>query len=296
MSSFQDSFREELHYFGQYYERVISTLYGGESDLHKVCRYVLKTEGKKVRPLLCLLTAKGFQEDHAAALPAAAALEFVHTYSLVHDDLPAMDNDSLRRGQPTAHIKFNEALAILAGDALLSDSFRLLSDQTLWPPDVDQIHCQSLVRELALHAGGQGMVAGQALDLHYERNQKNPDLKVLETIHQQKTGELMGAAMSMGALSCGQNTDIAKQLFEVGLELGHIFQLVDDLLDDLPGTGKSQGKDKSTGKLTYLSYFDRTTCENMARDRTEAVLSQLRALEADRELLLLTEMLCNRSS
>lgn len=291
MSKIDASYREEYQAFTSFFDSVIDRLYSNDNPVSEVCKYVLSGKGKRIRPLLCLLTHSSFKSDLRAALPSAAALEFIHTYSLVHDDLPAMDDDDLRRGQPTAHKKFNEAYAILAGDGILADAFRVLADDDF--SGLDANIKMKLVQTLAKHAGSFGMVAGQAWDLHFE-NKAGKDLESLERIHRLKTGHLMGASMAMGAISAGASDKISDQYFSIGIDLGLVFQLIDDLLDDMPDTGKSQGKDKEMGKLTYLSFYSREKCESIAQEMTDDVFKRLESIEASPKLLELCQLLCQR--
>src|SRR5690606_26226298 len=152
--------------------------------------------------------------------------------------------DDLRRGRPTAHKKFNEAYAILAGDGILADAFRILTDPAFTP--LAPKTTVELVQTLAKLSGSSGMVAGQACDLHFESVQ-HTGIETLENIHRLKTGQLMGASMALGAISAGTSTAISEKYFSIGVDLGLVFQIVDDLLDDRPGTGKSQGKDRESG-------------------------------------------------
>jgi geranylgeranyl diphosphate synthase, type II len=221
--------------------------------LREAMAYSLLAPGKRLRPLLVLLAAEASGGDVTPALPAAAAVEFVHAYSLIHDDLPAMDDDDLRRGRPTCHKQFGEALAILAGDALLTLAFQVIADG--YPPATAAACC----RELARGAGAAGMVGGQVEDLAWE-NQPSGALADLERIHSHKTGALFRACLRMGAFVAqgerpdGPNPDLLERLDDFGRAFGLAFQITDDLLD-VHGVseqiGKRVGKDAGRGKLTY---------------------------------------------
>lgn len=213
--------------------------------------YVLSGGGKRLRPALLFLCAEvnpDHFKDQNLLLPAAFALEAIHTYSLVHDDLPAMDNDDLRRGRPTCHVAFSEWEAILAGDALNTLAF-----ETLASLDAAAELRLDLIRMLAGSAGHQGMVAGQALDLFYEKNHLSPTEELLYRIHRKKTGALFAAAAGMGALFRACPEGQVSQFFSIGMQLGQLFQWVDDLLDATSTSedlGKTIGKDAKAGKLS----------------------------------------------
>ena len=220
--------------------------------LHQAMRYAVLGGGKHVRPLLVYAAGEVTAADCEALDRAALAVEYVHAYSLVHDDLPCMDNDVLRRGQPTVHVAFNEATAMLAGDALQAEAFKVLADGAL-----PASQTASLMRELAHAAGTQGMCGGQAIDLSVVGRQITP--AELERMHRMKTGALLKAAVLMGALS-GQSallTECTREaLTRYGDAMGLAFQVVDDILDVEGSTadlGKTAGKDAAQSKPTYVS-------------------------------------------
>jgi geranylgeranyl diphosphate synthase type II len=218
------------------------------AKLAEAIRYALLAPGKRMRPILTLLAAEACGASHEAAMPAACAVEMVHTYSLVHDDLPAMDDDDLRRGQATCHKKFGEGLAILAGDALLTLAFETVA-QNIRPAEVAAVCCV----ELAGAAGARGMVGGQADDLSAGQTAGGA-LGVLESIHRRKTGAMFRAAMRMGGVVGGASPAALESLDEFGACLGLSFQIVDDLLDvsgDSAEVGKRVQKDADRGKLTF---------------------------------------------
>jgi geranylgeranyl diphosphate synthase type II len=221
------------------------------TQLTEAMRYSLLLGGKRVRPMLCLATAKALGTSAQLALHAACALEFIHAYSLVHDDLPAMDNDALRRGQPTCHIAFDEATAILTGDALQSSAFHLLTLSDLNQPDSIKL---ALVNELASAGGALGMVLGQAIDLSAVGNALS--LETLEQMHQHKTGKLIEASVSMGAICASADQATMQALRNYAKALGLAFQVQDDILDvtgDTATIGKSAGADIALNKPTYVS-------------------------------------------
>jgi geranylgeranyl diphosphate synthase type II len=241
-------------------------------------RHSLFAGGKRIRPVLCLAAAEacgGRQED---ALFAACALEMVHTYSLIHDDLPAMDDDDVRRGRPTCHKAFDEATAILAGDALLTLSFEVLAH----PAEAGGIAPAArmrLVRELALAAGWRGMVGGQQVDMESEGGE--PDFPTLEYIHTRKTGALIRASVLMGGLCAGASRGDLRALGAFGGKLGLAFQLVDDVLDLTATTeelGKDAGSDLRKGKMTWPALFGLADSRERARELVEEAKSALAPL------------------
>ncbi|MBY6034156.1 (2E,6E)-farnesyl diphosphate synthase [Marinobacter daepoensis] len=217
--------------------------------LRDTMRYSVLGGGKRVRPALCLAAAKAMGVNEKTALSPACALELIHAYSLVHDDLPAMDDDDLRRGRPTAHIAFDEASAILAGDALQSLAFSLLSEA----PDLTDRQRVVMVSELARASGHEGMVGGQAIDLESVGQQLN--VEQLETMHRHKTGALIEASVRLGALTAENVTERQlSDLSDYASALGLAFQVQDDLLDiegDTQTIGKRQGSDAAKEKPTY---------------------------------------------
>ena len=220
---------------------------GCPSHLAEAIRYALLAPGKRLRPQLVLSAAEACGGDVNGALPAAVAVEMVHAYSLVHDDLPAMDNDDLRRGRPTCHRQFDEATAILAGDALLTRAFEVLARE-IQPSERTAACCAELARAV----GATGMVGGQADDLAAEFRQIG--LARLQSIHRRKTGALFGASLQLGAIVADADADRRQRLAVYGDNLGHAFQIVDDLLDvagEENRVGKRVGKDKDRGKVTY---------------------------------------------
>ncbi|MEZ5065145.1 MAG: polyprenyl synthetase family protein [bacterium] len=225
----------------------VPKLEGPLGRLHESMRYSLLAGGKRLRPAICFAAceaAGGAPED---ALPAAVALELIHTYSLVHDDLPCMDDDDLRRGRPTNHVVFGEALAVLAGDGLLTRAFGVLAEAGF--PPARRIE---MVAVLAEAAGSRGMVGGQALDLAAEGTEV--DLPTLQYIHTHKTGALFVASCRLGGIAAGAGETERAGLDRFGERIGLAFQIVDDVLDETSTPeqlGKGTGKDQSRGKATY---------------------------------------------
>jgi geranylgeranyl diphosphate synthase type II len=255
----------------------------GPARIHEAMRYSLQAGGKRLRPVLALSTAALFRPT-ASALPAAIALECIHTYSLVHDDLPCMDNDDLRRGRPTAHRQFDEATAVLAGDALLTHAFVLLATHYSSTPRLTT----ALVAELANAASGARLVGGQMQDILAEK-QTNTTAAELDYIHLNKTAAMLEASLVMGGLVGEADSSSLANLRSVGRHLGLAFQIIDDVLDatvDSATLGKTAGKDAKAGKTTYVSLHGIETACRLAQEQTEAALTALRSLPGDTAFLL----------
>jgi geranylgeranyl diphosphate synthase type II len=213
-------------------------------------RYSLFAGGKRIRPILLMAAAESVGGTVRSVLPYACALEMIHTYSLVHDDLPAMDDDNLRRGRPTTHVKFGEAMAILVGDALLTDAFRVMVEAALRAREPSR--ALAAIREIAVAAGAHGMVAGQVADMKAEGVEA--DLPTVEFIHVRKTGAIILASVRAGALLGGAAPWQLRRLGRYGERVGLAFQIADDILDSEGSTaltGKMQGRDKERRKVTF---------------------------------------------
>ena len=265
------------------------------AGLEEAMRYSLLAGGKRIRPVLALATARALGRDPAGFLPLAAALELIHTYSLIHDDLPAMDDDDLRRGRATCHVRYGEDVAILAGDGLYAEAFRLvLREQRGEPADV-----LAAVGELAAATGVDGMVGGQYIDVKglAERGEVT-----LRRLHELKTGRLIAASVECVLLLDGVR-DPSPTLTEFrafAFELGVLFQIVDDILD-VTGTddalGKPQGSDERHGKLTYVSQYGLDGARAMASDcHRKAHAALARAGGGTAELEQITDFIAIRSS
>jgi geranylgeranyl pyrophosphate synthase len=269
---------------------------GAPGVITRPMRYALLGPGKRLRPCLTLAAAEtigtreGLTADHARslALPAACAVEMVHTYSLVHDDLPAMDDDELRRGRPTTHIVHGEGLAILAGDGLLTDAFCVLASDTPLATAADapvapadrRLHA---VRVLAEAAGSRGMVGGQAIDLAAVGQAASalPDAAALTDMHARKTGALIRAASTMGAIVAGGTAGDVSAIDRYAADLGLAFQIVDDILDvegSAADLGKTAGKDAAAGKPTFPALYGLEVSRRMAADCIARATSALDAI------------------
>ncbi|MDD2903379.1 MAG: polyprenyl synthetase family protein [Syntrophales bacterium] len=237
--------------------------------------YSLFAGGKRLRPILCLAAAEAVGGDPSEVLPVACALEMIHTYSLIHDDLPAMDDDDLRRGQPTCHKKFDEATAILAGDGLLTAAFQIMADAASRFEGRER-DLLAVIRLIAAAAGYPGMVGGQMLDLQAEG--RKVTLKELETIHRMKTGALLTASVRSGAVMAGGTRAEVTALTSYGEKFGLAFQVTDDLLDvegEAGEMGKATGMDAQRQKATYPGVLGRQEAKEWAQRLVETAVADL---------------------
>ncbi|WP_371863476.1 polyprenyl synthetase family protein [Lacticaseibacillus zhaodongensis] len=251
-----------------------------DEHLRQAMQYSLDAGGKRLRPLLTLATCVVLGGDVANARPAAAAVEFVHTYSLIHDDLPAMDDSDMRRGQPANHIKFGEATAILAGDALLTDAFSMLARTP------DQVLIPDLLMTLATAAGSQGMVAGQMQDIDGSHEQL--DKAALIRLDRHKTGALLRAAVRNGALCAGASLKQLQLLDDFAAAFGLGFQVKDDI-EDASGTvaelGKPVGQDVDNAKNTYVALYGLAGAQNKLQEQRQLARKALAQLDGNMALL-----------
>jgi geranylgeranyl diphosphate synthase type II len=263
------------------------------AGLEEAMRYSLLAGGKRIRPVLALATARAIGREPAGVLPLAAAIELIHTYSLIHDDLPAMDDDALRRGRPTCHVKFGEDVAILAGDALYAEAFRhLLSEQSGDPPLV-----LAAATELAAATGVDGMVGGQYLDVAGVGDTPEE----LRRLHALKTGRLIGASVVCVLLLAGVDEDATAAWRRFAAELGVLFQIVDDILD-VTGTeaalGKPRGSDERLGRRTYVSHFGLDGARQLAAECHGAARASLQEAAPDgaTDLERITDFILTRTA
>jgi geranylgeranyl diphosphate synthase type II len=261
--------------------------------LDEAMRYSLLAGGKRVRPVLALATARAIGTDPASVLPAAAAIELIHTYSLIHDDLPAMDDDELRRGRPTSHVRFGEDVAILAGDGLYAEAMSLFASRQAGAPE----HVVAAIAELARATGVGGMVGGQYLDVKGEMAADADGLRHLDSL---KTGRLIAASVAVPLLIAGVQEAATIPYRRFAEELGVLFQIVDDVLD-VTGTdeelGKPHGSDERHGKLTYVSVLGLERARELAaesHERAQAALADASGETSD--LALITDFIYTRQS
>ena len=242
---------------------------GEQDELSQAMRYSLLAGGKRLRGILCLAACDMAGGDPETALPFAMAIEMIHAYSLIHDDLPAMDNDTMRRGKPTNHVVYGEAMAILAGDGLLTDAFWLMSG-------VKNVRTLDALREVALAAGSFGMVGGQALDMRFGAPYEG--LEAVKAIHRKKTGCLITVPVVAGLLLSGADETLVEQGRLFGQHLGVAFQIIDDLLDligDEEKMGKHLGKDAAEEKMTWPTMVGQERARQDAKYETDAALQAL---------------------
>jgi len=281
--------REEIN-------RYLENYFNGKGTYNKViydaASYSLNIGGKRIRPILTLLTYKLYKEDFKHVMDIACAIEMIHTYSLVHDDLPCMDNDDLRRGMPTNHKKFGEDIAVLAGDALLNEAMMLMMEYSLKNGDRALIAS----KEIAKAAGPEGMIGGQVVDIINEGKEISKD--ELEYMHLKKTGELIRVSVEAGAILAGAAENDINILSEFGKKLGLAFQIKDDILDlvgDVKKLGKNIKSDENNDKSNFVTVFGLKECEEKCNSLTKECLDLLDELSRDTDVLKeLTIELLNR--
>jgi len=233
------------------------------TTIHSAMRYSLFAGGKRIRPVLCIASAAAIADDVSVAVDAGCSLEMIHTYSLIHDDLPALDNDDFRRGKPTCHKVYGDAMAILAGDSLLTLAFQTLSKLVIAPTQA-----VALINELSTASGTvDGMIGGQVTDIEGER--QTPTAELLDRIHRAKTGALLRASVRMGGICAGANDAEMSALSSYGEHVGLAFQIVDDILDveeSSEALGKTAGKDAAQGKITFPAVYGLDESRRMAEE------------------------------
>ena len=270
--SIREYLNEQRRQVDEALDRLIPPESAPPETIHRAMRYSVFAGGKRIRPILCLEAARAVSSSADGAVEAATSLELIHTYSLIHDDLPALDNDDYRRGRLTCHKVFGDAMAILAGDALLTLAFQVLSELR----GVDAAGKGGLIRELAVASGTVGgMIGGQVNDLEGERKTPTPEL--LESIHRAKTGALLRASLRMGAIYARASEEQLAALSRYGEHIGLAFQIVDDILDVEESSetlGKTAGKDAQQHKITFPAVY------GIERSRAMAEQERLRAHES----------------
>lgn len=269
----QEYLKEQVKLVDAALDRVVPAESQSPESIHRAMRYSLFAGGKRVRPVLCMEAARTVGRRVQGVETAACALELIHTYSLIHDDLPALDNDDLRRGRPTNHKVFGEAMAILAGDSLLTLAFQVLAQL----PDVDGGTRAALVAELATASGTvEGMIAGQVRDIEGEKLEPTPER--LDAIHRAKTGALLTVSVRMGAIYGGATPEELQALTDYGRHIGLAFQIVDDLLDVEESSatlGKTAGKDAAQQKITFPAVYGLAESHRMAAEELGAAHAAL---------------------
>ena len=293
LSFFQESSERVEHFLDKKF--VNSSIY--TVKLTEGMRYSLFADGKRLRPALVYASYGIFSDDYDYVTPFAAAIEVIHTYSLIHDDLPAMDNDDMRRGKPSNHIAFGEAEAILAGDALLTKAFEIMSDYTVSPNIPDNIRVNA-VYKLALAAGDLGMVGGQYADIAAEGRKATSEL--VEFIHKNKTAALIECAVYLGGIAGGADDKQIEQLISFGRYAGLAFQVIDDILDITSSSetlGKNIQKDINSHKATYPAVYSLEGAKNKAEQYIDKACKSLESFgdKAD-TLLSIAEFIMERKS
>ena len=255
--------------------------------LHNAMKYSVLNGGKRIRPILCIATANCFDTDLEKVLPLAMAIEFFHCSTLIHDDLPCMDNDSLRRGHPTCHIKFGEANAILAGDALIIEAFKILSNFK-----------KEILIEFSNSVGAQGVIAGQVSDLSAE--EQKPSAELLKFIHTNKTAKLIKASVKIGALVSNASEAQINKLSLFGEKIGLAFQIKDDILDQISSSkkiGKTTNSDTSKGKMTYPSVYGLNESKSIMKNLFNESIDEIDSLDIDTKFLKkISEYIINRDT
>lgn len=257
---------------------------GAQTRLYEAMRYSALSEGKRLRPFLTVTTANLFGVSTSSSLQLAAAIEFVHTYSLIHDDLPAMDDDDIRRGKPSCHIKFDEATAILAGDALLTLAFEILADRSTHSSHA--VRCE-LIKCMAKAAGASGMVGGQMVDL--DSDQRKMSINEIINLQRLKTGELFAVSCEGGAILGNAPEHLRKLVKGYAHDIGLVFQITDDLLDAKAGDGSKKGDkkriDKSSDKATFVSAMGVKKAKEQAKILAEQAVRHLHVFGKKADLL-----------
>lgn len=258
---------------------------GLAGDVISAMNYSLFAGGKRIRPILCIAGAEAVGGSSDDVLPVACAIELIHSYSLIHDDLPAMDNDDLRRGKPTNHKVFGEAVALLAGDGLLTLAFNLMAGYGV-DKKVEKTALLRVIELISSAAGYKGMVGGQVVDISYEG--KDPEPAVVEYIHTHKTGAMIAASVTAGTILAGGSEEESKSINRYGQQVGLAFQIADDILNiegDRRAMGKEIGSDKVRGKITYPSVFGITESKTIQKRLIKQAIESLNRFDKRAEPL-----------
>lgn len=261
-----------------------------QDEVVEAMKYSLTNGGKRLRPVFCLEFANCLGLEKARALPFACAVEYIHTYSLIHDDLPCMDNDDFRRGKPSCHKQFGETTALLAGDALLTHAFKIATES-----DLSSKKIVKAISLLSKNSGVEGMIGGQVLDLKYEKD--NPTLDQLLSVHQLKTSALIELSCLLGCIAAGATENQVNAASKFANDLGIAFQIKDDILDvvgDAEKLGKPIGSDADNDKITYVSLVGLDKAQEDVESLTESAISMLSAFENTEFLEFLSNKLVHR--
>ncbi len=267
---------DNLRYYIKKYERI-------PDILKEAIKYSIESGGKRFRPILCMITAKSMGYDYKIVMPTACAIEFIHTYSLIHDDLPSMDNDDMRRGKPTCHKKFGEDIAILTGDALFSEAINIIIKYQ----NTDAGTKVKILGEITDATGVNGMAAGQIIDVYYTGKKISKDR--LEYMHKNKTGKLIASSVRCAAIICGAEGSVLKKLTDYSENLGLAFQITDDILDvtsNRKTAGKSTGKDALQKKNTYPDMWGVSKSKKIAERKIKKSIEIIESMDIERKLLV----------
>ncbi len=290
---FLDSWRDQIE--AALLEFLDTELAGIPGELAEPLRYAVLSPGKRIRPLLMMAAYRAAGGTSSRIVDLACSVELVHAYSLVHDDLPCMDDDVLRRGRPTVHVRFGVGPAVIVGAALMPLAVQAIL-RSAGPVALDELTTRRLITSLTAASGAAGMVGGQLLDLRAEGRDVGRD--ELERIHTGKTARLISASVAMGGIAAGADDAEVVRLERFGLQLGLAFQAIDDILDlrgDTQKLGKESGRDTALRKATYPGLFGLEEAENMSRRLASAAASELAELEESAELRDLAGYIINRS-
>ena len=282
MNNIKELLKEQIEFTDGYLDKYLAEKDNPQNIIYKAMRYSVFAGGKRLRPILMMNTCKMCGGDVNEVIPFACALEMIHTYSLIHDDLPAMDNDDLRRGMPTSHIKFGEATAILAGDALLNKAFEVVSQYNGNNPQ----RAIKAMNMLAVSSGTEGMIGGQIVDMESEG--KDITLDELKYLHLNKTGAIIRSACTVGALMGGASDGEIKAVDEFAQNLGVAFQIQDDILDvtgDEKELGKPIGSDAREGKNTFMALYGLERCGAYVHELSEQAAAAVDGAFADSAFL-----------
>ena len=288
----------EINNLRQDINEYLENYFKGKGQYNKIiydsASYSLNIGGKRIRPILLALSYYIYKEDYNKIMPMAAAIEMIHTYSLIHDDLPCMDNDDLRRGKPTNHVKFQENIAVLAGDALLNEAMIIMMDYAL----KNGGNSLKAAYEVAFAAGAEGMIGGQVVDVISEGKEISKD--ELQYMHAKKTGALIKAAVSAGAILANAPEGDLNYLEQYGEKLGLVFQIKDDILDvvgDVEVLGKNTHADKERDKTNFITVFGLEKCNELCNILSEECIDILKKLTVNADCLItLTYTLLNREN
>lgn len=293
MNNYKEVYEYEKAKFEHYLLDTLENLTDIPEPVYSGMKYAIGSGGKRIRPMLAILTARLFGKNSELVYPIATAVEFIHNYSLVHDDLPCMDNDELRRGKPTVHVKYGEGQAVLIGDALLNTAIEIIvRGGSLW-----RDRLASIITAVFENAGAKGMIAGQCVDLASEGDESAVCVERVNYLHLHKTACLIKAPIIASAIACGASDDEIRLLEAYGENLGLAFQITDDVLDiegSVEEFGKPIGSDEDMGKLTYPRVYGLAESKRLAKEHIDCACASLKDFENNEYLIQLVKSIENR--